>query len=289
MSTNSAKSNGPKSISRRAFCQGASGLISLFAVNPVTAKESGKESNSKGKLFLTGGGNWQDDRCEARFVELVGGEKSHIAVLTHAATYDISRAPDQEADRFGSFGVKKVTIVTPSQKAFPKDVDAVYIAGGYDTRLMRLLDKELRDLLISYFNNGGFIGATSAGAMVLGTKMILGGMNDGVLRPNSLRISDGLNILPKTIIDTHVKERQRFDRLMVAVAMFDGISGIGLDEDTAVFIENGKAQVYGKGHARLYRRGPDFASDMKSVNQFGTASVSNVVVSCLASGQSFQV
>jgi cyanophycinase len=185
--------------------------------------------------------------------------------------------------------VKKVTIIASSQKTLPKDVDAIYLTGGYDSRLMRLLEQDLKEQLTSYYEAGGLVGGTSAGAMVMGAKMILGGMNDGILRPKALRISNGLNLLSKAIIDTHVKERQRFDRLMEAVAMCDGLTGIGLDEDTAIHVENHRASVYGKGHARIYRRGPDFSSDLKTINQFGTAGVSNVLVSCLASGQTFDI
>jgi cyanophycinase len=52
----------------------------------------------------------------------------------------------------------------------------------------------------------------------------------------SVRLAPGLGLTNRFIIDQHFRERDRFGRLLTALAYNPFAVGIGLDEDTAAFI-----------------------------------------------------
>ncbi len=52
----------------------------------------------------------------------------------------------------------------------------------------------------------------------------------------SVRLAPGLGLTNRFIIDQHFRQRDRFGRLLTALAYNPFAVGIGLDEDTAAFI-----------------------------------------------------
>ena len=229
------------------------------------------------------------DKSFKRFVELAGGPKAKIAILPHSSSVPIESA-DETANIFASLGVKSTVAIQPTgNQALPADVTAVWMTGGDQNRLMRLADKTLLDQVRDFLKNGGVVGGTSAGAAVVPPQMIAGGMDDGFPRGASLRLSDGLGLLPGFIVDTHVKQRERHDRIMAALAMLDGVKGIGLDEDTAIEIVAGKGTVYGDGCVRFYERGAGFKSDLTAAKDQDKASVRNVLYSVIPEGETLDL
>jgi len=251
-----------------------------------TPDESKTKNQFKGSMFLIGG---NADTTLSDFVKLAGGEKANIAIITHASS-EPDKAGDELANIFASLGVKHTTVILPGQKGgLSKDTNAVFICGGDQNRLMRLIDESLLKQLKTFLTEGGLIGGSSAGAAAAVPTMIAGGMSDKVIRPNSLLLADGLGLLEGVIVDTHVGQRSRDCRSMTALTMVDDTLAVGLDEDTAIYVSQGKAVVYGKGHARLFRCSNGHRSTMK-VSQDGTyGSVSDVLVSYLSAGEEFKV
>jgi cyanophycinase len=266
-------------------------VLGLWAIFPTerqisAAEEEPKMNQFKGSLFLIGGAA---DSTLADFVKLAGTDKANIAIITHASA-EPDKAGDEMANAFASLGVKHTTVIQPGHKGgLPKDTNAVFICGGDQNRLTRLLDDPLPKQLKTFLNDGGLIGGTSAGAAAAVKTMIAGGMSDKIVRPNSLRLADGLGLLAGMIVDTHVGERSRDCRSMVAVTMLDDVLAVGLDEDTAIYISNGKAVVYGKGHARLFRTSTGKKAAMKLSQDGTTGSVSDILVSYLTAGEEFKL
>src|SRR5207237_9459451 len=65
---------------------------------------------------------------------------------------------------------------------------------------------------------------------------------------NSVRLSPGLGFLKNIIIDQHFTERGRISRLITAVSFNPYNLGIGIDENTAIILDNqGILEVYGQG------------------------------------------
>lgn len=256
----------------------------LVTSTSVPAAQSASSNAPKAAFFLIGG-NAKSTLSD--FVQLAGGDKANIAIITHAAE-EPAKMGDDLQNSFNELGVKNTTVILPGSKTgLPKDTTAVYMCGGTQTRLKRLLEEPMLSQLLTF---DGLIGGSSAGAMIASPRMIAGGMDDHVVKARSLNIVEGLNFVPHVVIDTHVGERSRDTRLMAALVLIETADlGIGLDEDTAVYIHDGKAKVYGEGNVRLFKRGEGFRSNVEARGKNTLSSVHNVVISVLSSGDDFDL
>jgi cyanophycinase len=259
-------------------------LFTLLTFASSNLCAQGTSKAPKAAFFLIGGNakSTLDD-----FVQLAGGEKANIAIVTHASD-EPEKIGDDLQNSFNELGVKHTTVILPGSKTgLPKDTTAVYLCGGKQSRLKRLLEEPMLSQLLTF---DGLIGGSSAGAMIAAPRMIAGGMDDHAVKAKSLNIIDGLNFVSNVVIDTHVGERSRDTRLMAALVLIETADlGIGLDEDTAVYIHDGKAKVYGEGHARLFRRGEGFRSNVEARGKNVLSSVHNVLMSVLSAGDEFDL
>jgi cyanophycinase len=62
----------------------------------------------------------------------------------------------------------------------------------------------------------------------------------------------GLSLIPELIIDTHFIERDRLPRLVQAVSIYPNRIGVGISENTAIIIKNGKFRVIGYGSVTVF-------------------------------------
>ncbi|MBX9688926.1 MAG: cyanophycinase [Candidatus Obscuribacterales bacterium] len=274
-------------VGRRAF---SLGLGALFCNAAVEAKESSEKSEDKfafkGTLYPIGGAA---DSTLRRFSELAGAGNAKIVILPHSSSTPQETADDL-ANSFMALGVKNTVTILPGDKSpIPSDSTAIFMSGGDQSRLMRLIEKAQADQIRAFLLQGGLVGGTSAGAALVAPRMIAGGMSDGLPKSMSLMITDGLALLPGYMVDTHVGARGRHDRLMVGLSMLAGVKGIGLDEDTAVEIKNGRATVRGAGVAHVYRRSDSFKSDLPSTPEGEMAGVQGMIYSIYPAGESFEI
>jgi cyanophycinase len=228
------------------------------------------------------------DSVLSDFVRLAGGEKANIAIITHASE-DPASAGDELQNALTALNVKNTTVILPGNTTgLPSGTNAVFICGGDQNRLKRLLTDPLLKQL-SHFD--GLIGGSSAGAMIAAPRMIAGGMDENTVRAQRLKVVDGLVFLPKVVVDTHVGQRSRDTRCAAALALIPEVKlAIGLDEDTAVHVDKtGKCTVYGAGHARLFTRGPKFSSTISKVLKGEIANVRDLRLSLLCSGDEFDL
>ncbi len=136
-----------------------------------------------------------------------------------------------------------------------KDADGIMLSGGDQTKLTAaLLGSEMLDMLKHrYHNEPGFvIAGTSAGAMAQSGKMINGGTPIEAVKRGKAMMMDGLGLINNAIIDSHFINRGRFGRLMIAIAEYPELIGIGVSEDTGVIIrEERYLEVIGSGQVVL--------------------------------------
>jgi len=145
--------------------------------------------------------------------------------------------------------------------------DAVWLAGGDQSQYLLAWPPSLQEALSTSADRT--IGGTSAGAMVLGAYAF-------TAREGSVTSSEALNAprapavavgrsafaqweLDGVVVDTHFSERDREGRLLTFMARLaddeedDGVIGVGIDERTALAIDDGQVTVVGDGSAWLYR------------------------------------
>lgn len=165
-----------------------------------------------------------------------------------------------------------------------RSADVIFIKGGdqgayYDAWNQTRLEENLRYVVDDL---GGVIGGTSAGAMSQAQYAFAGGQDlisldiledattkylDDASDGGSGIHDDFLGFVPGVIIETHYTRRARLGRLMGIQAKAqedwerDDILAIGIEEQTGLVIENGLAEVVGRGSVSFIQSTP--ASDIR--------------------------
>ncbi len=87
------------------------------------------------------------------------------------------------------------------------------------------------------------IAGTSAGAMAMSTPMIYEGAGKDEMIAGHVKMTTGLEFLRDVCIDTHFVNRGRFVRMSQVIATNPTSIGVGIEEDTAMLVRNGKDAV----------------------------------------------
>ena len=123
----------------------------------------------------------------------------------------------------------------------------VFFTGGDQLRISSQIgdtpvERAIREIHLS----GGLIAGTSAGASCMSDTMLVRGTSSETHRIGDLHMAAGLGLIHDVIIDQHFAERGRIGRLLGAVAQNPRVLGIGIDEDTAIVVEDGAFGVHGR-------------------------------------------
>ena len=201
-------------------------------------------------LIIVGGGG-TPDVVKQRAIELAGGPTAPVVIIPQA-----SRRPEAGAENVAFWqktGAMNVTALTlkPEQRdaeiALLKQAKLIWFSGGDQSRLMDALrEAKLIDFIKQRHRDGAIIGGTSAGAAVMSQQMIIGGAELNAIMRGGTPLADGLGLWPGTIVDQHFHRRRRFNRLLSAVLDHPKLIGIGIDERTAVIVQDDGFEVLGE-------------------------------------------
>jgi cyanophycinase len=204
------------------------------------------EGQQRGWIVPIGGAeNKENDRrILERFVRVSGGAHADIVVIPTASRMH-ETGPRYE-QIFRDIGAARVTVMDfdtrrdchePGRLARIEAASGIFFTGGNQLRLTTLLGGTPVAKLIRLRNaHGVTVGGTSAGASILSEHMIAAGDEGSSVVAGSVRLAPGLGLTNRFIIDQHFRQRDRFGRLLTALAYNPFAVGIGLDEDTAAFI-----------------------------------------------------
>ena len=213
----------------------------------ATANAAGQDTPVSPRLVICGGGSLPKSIFE-QFRRLAG-PKPKLVVIPTASRYEFDVVESQKL--WIARGFEDVHVLhdrdrdlasSPDFVAPLRTATAVWFGGGLQQRIAdayldTLVEKELHRLL----QRGGVIGGTSAGAAVQSRVMIASGKSEP-------RISTGFDLLRGAIVDQHFLKRNRIPRLMAAVQANPELVGVGIDEGTALIIEDGQATVLGESY-----------------------------------------
>lgn len=206
------------------------------------------------RLFVVGGGSRPVDGMK-KFVEWSGGPNAKLLMITWA-----SGVPEESFEAlkkgFGQFPHKSLEhaamrpLDAEKRAKFVeqlKSATGVFFSGGDQNRIMDVLaDEELLKLIREKYLKGTPFGGTSAGAAVISDPMMTGDADLKIIDGSKVGVRKGLGLLPNVIFDQHFLVRQRHNRLLGLVMQNPKMLGIGIDEDTAVLVEdNRKLTVVG--------------------------------------------
>jgi cyanophycinase len=203
--------------------------------------------DSRGNFILAGGGRL-DPAIRRRFIELAGGARADI-VLIPCAIARSTAATNARASWQGE-DVHSVQVLDihsrddandPRVTAVLRKATGVWFGGGDQGRLLALcgetrVETELHALL----QRGGVVGGTSAGASCV-TGVMVHGRGE----------KSGFGLLPGLIVDQHFSQRNRLSRLQRLLEKHPKLIGLGIDEGTALVIQDGRLSVLGRGNVTV--------------------------------------
>ncbi|MEA5466908.1 cyanophycinase [Leptothoe sp. PORK10 BA2] len=166
----------------------------------------------------------------------------------------------------------------------------VFLSGGDQVRLYDLLQDSTFITTIKQRVQMGtlVLAGTSAGAAVMGEKMISGGSSGESPNRGLVDLMDGLGIIPELLVDQHFHNRNRMARLMSAIAAHPDKLGMGIDEDTcAAFKGDGTFEVLGKGCITIIDPGELSHTNYRSSGDTSPLSLHDLRVHILNSGDHY--
>lgn len=233
----------------------------------------------------------------SEFVKLSGGEKAKIAIVPTASS--IETAGLRYKAIFMSMGVEEAEVVYIGSREDANDeetiedvadVTGIFLTGGNQMRLSSIIGgTRLEQWVRERHEAGAVIAGTSAGASILSAHMVAMGASGATPKMRMAQMFAGFGLISNVIIDQHFRQRDRIGRLLALVAGNPGLLGIGIDEDTAVIIENdGTMRVVGR-HSVTIVDGSHMKSDIYEVRRYGDITISDARLHVLGAGKRFDM
>lgn len=220
------------------------------------------KAQNKGTLFIIGGGNRSDALMQQMLKTADLKVNDYVVVLPMA-----SEVPDAGFQTLSAQLNKLDPRVIKNFNFSKHDVNdkkwidslakakLIYILGGDQSRFMKVvLNTPIYDAIHKAYQHGSTIAGTSAGAAVMSKYMITGKqLLDTVYKETfnklwdkNIEFSPGMGLLENTIIDQHFLKRNRYNRLISALAAHPDLVCVGIDESTAIIVHGSKATVAGE-------------------------------------------
>ena len=257
-------------------------LLLIFTIGSFLLK-----AQNKGSLFIIGGGNRSDELMQKMLQTANLKSTDYIIVLPMA-----SEVPDVGFETL-STQLKKLDNRPIRNFNFSKhDVNdkkwidslanakLIYILGGDQNRFMNVvLNTPVYDAIHKAYRTGSTIAGTSAGAAVMSKYMITGKqLLDTVYKETfnklwdkNIEFSKGMGLLENTIIDQHFLKRNRYNRLISALAAHPDMVGVGIDESTAIIVKGSKATIAGESQVIRIANLQNLKSTDKGLLKFSKA------------------
>jgi len=212
----------------------------------------------RGSLVIVGGGGMPAD-VVSRFIELAGGPDALIVILPTAVPDPIpANAGAAFFERAGATNVKVLTarhledVESVENLRWLKKADAIWFGGGRQWRFVDAYEStRAAPLMHRVLARGGVIGGSSAGASIQAEFLARGNPlgNLDIMAPGYTR---GLGFLPGAAVDQHFAQRNRFPDMASLVDRHPQLLGIGIDEATALVVQQSVGTVMGRGQVHFY-------------------------------------
>ncbi len=237
-------------------------ILSLLVLVTCFSLSAQKQTTgpSNGHLIIAGGA-LRDPDVFAKFIELAGGDESHIVVIPTAGGYDVTDKRKSELIKsWKAKGADKVTILHTTDpkeadtEAFAgvlKEATGVYLPGGRQWRFAdSYLNTKVQKYLFDLLDRGGVIGGSSAGATIQGSYLARGDS-----KTNTVMVGDheiGFGFVKNIAIDQHTLARNRQFDMFEVLNVYPDLLGISLDENTAILVTGNQFEVIGQSYALIY-------------------------------------
>jgi cyanophycinase len=191
-----------------------------------------------------------------KFIEVSGGSRARVVIIPTASKLeDTGRRYEKLFRQLGADEAKSLPFNSRDDAAksewldYIEKANAIFVTGGNQLRLSTILGGTPVARAIRRANARGVtVGGTSAGAAILSEHMIAHGAEGHTPHAGAVALVPGFGLTNRIMIDQHFRQRDRLGRLLTALAYNPFAVGVGLDEDTAAFIDHTrKLTVVGSG------------------------------------------
>lgn len=254
-----------------------------------------------GNLLIIGG---NEDKTGSqvilrRFLELAGGREAKIVVMTTATEYP-QEVGDQYREIFTDLGAAEVMTLSidnrkdafsPAWLELISQGTGIYFTGGDQLRLTSILGgSKVDQALRQAYKKGIIVAGTSAGASVMSDIMIVEGQAKDTVKKSNLHLAPGLGLLEEVVIDQHFAQRGRLNRLLEAVAQNPFVLGVGLDEDTALLVnDQGMCEVIGSQSVTILDGQSIYHSNISETVPAEALAITNVTMHVLPHGYGYDL
>jgi cyanophycinase len=195
------------------------------------------------QLFLFGGGNKSTVALQ-KWIDAAPDVDSHFLLIHWGTDYPVQTCQDF-IDSIQKTAPVKI-ICAPTREWMDRDVKpfmsvlkrakGIFFSGGDQNKIMKVFNDhpEIRSAIHSAYHQGIPVAGTSAGTAIQSQTMITGESGGGV------QTTQGLGLIQNVILDQHFIKRNREARLKEALIKNPEILGLGVDEDAALEIINGR-------------------------------------------------
>lgn len=233
-----------------------------------------------------------------RIVKEAGGPSIRMEVITTASMIP-NQVGDNYLDAFGKIGCTNVGVLPIRNRADAmkreyiervQNCDAVMFSGGNQLRLSATFGgTEFLEIIHQRYLETDFtVAGTSAGAMAMSNTMIYEGNASTAHLKGQVKITTGLGFMGDVIFDSHFEKRGRFGRLAQAIASNPAAIGIGLGEDTGMFIREGNImEAIGSGLVMIIDGHSILHSNIADIPDGNPISVENIKVHFCQQGNGF--
>jgi cyanophycinase len=254
----------------------------------------------KGCLIIIGGHEDRDPKGDRVILKEVARRvRGGKLVLATVASHEPEGYFQDYEDGFDGLGIGELVELYVEDRNEAGDREklkvldnaaAVFFSGGDQLRITSQIgDTGIEEKVRAVYERGGVIAGTSAGASVMSDTMLVRGTSSETHRIGDLHMAPGLGLIRDVIIDQHFAERGRFGRLIGAVAHNPRVLGLGIDEDTAAVLEDGRFTVIGSGAVYVVDAAKSSHTNLAEARPDRVLSMHDVKVHVLGTGDRFDL
>jgi cyanophycinase len=262
------------------------------------ARSEGEET--RGFIVPIGGAEDKEGTADVlrRFLDVSGGKSARIVIIPTASNLEeTGRKYEKLFRKLGADEAKSLPLQTRDDANKDEWLDyiergtGIFITGGNQLRLTTILGGTPVAKAIRRANARGVtVGGTSAGAAILSEHMIAYGSDGHTPVAGRVTLVPGFGLTNRIMIDQHFRQRDRLGRLLTALAYNPFAVGVGLDEDTAAFIDHTKKlHVVGAGAITVVDAGELTHSSIADTKEGKPVSMTNIRLHVLINGSSFDL
>jgi cyanophycinase len=211
-----------------------------------------------GTIIVIGGGERKDE--ERSILQEVSrrANRGKLVVVT-IATSQPEKTWTEYCQIFKHLGIKNVEWldIRIREEGFQEEslrildgATVIFFTGGDQLKITSQLGASpVHRRIEEIYHQGGTIAGTSAGASVMSETMLISGDGDESHKVDAvLGMAPGLGFIKNAVIDQHFAQRGRLGRLLGAITQNPRTLGIGIDENTAIILDdNERFEVVGAG------------------------------------------